>query len=176
MGQEMISYLQRLEIMAFFSGYPFVYLIILSIAGKPANRTVIKKRLVSILSFSYSITGILYLGFQLRNLYPDYSVAHVNSAIQNLYLAVWGLLSVLFWLPVLRKKPVFSLLHSLVFFYLLLKDIYFQTTSPSFEKSILKNDMNIYTNSILLNAAAFAVTAILYLIIIRFKKRSQPAL
>lgn len=169
----MISYLQRLEIMAFFTGYPLVYLIILSIAGKPESRTVTKRRLVSLLPFAYTLTGILYLGLQLKNFYPDYSFAHIRSEIQNPFLVTWGLLAILFCLPVLRKKPVYSLIHSMVFFYLLLKDIYSQVTSPAFEKSILKNDMNVYTDSILLNISTFAVIAILYFLIIRFRKKTN---
>ena len=64
MGNEMMSYLQRLEIMAFFSGYPVLYLIILAYAGKEELRTITKKRLVSLLPFAYALIGVLYSGLQ----------------------------------------------------------------------------------------------------------------
>ena len=139
----MMSYIQRLEIMAFFSGFPILYLIILSYAGKEELRTVTKKRLVALLPLAYSLVGILYLGLQLRNLFPDYSFSHISTSIQNPFLAGWGLLSILFFIPVLNRKPVICLLHSFVFFYFLLKDLYIQITSASAEKSILRNDVNI---------------------------------
>ena len=173
MGQEMISYLQRLEIMAFFSGYPLLYLIILSYAGKEELRTATKKRLVSLLPLAYALIGVLYLGLQLRNFYPDYSSKHITSSIQNPLLAFWGLLSILFFIPALNKKPVICLLHSLVFFYFLLKDLYIQIISTSTEKSILKNDINVYSDSILLNIAAFAIMAILYFLLLSVRKKTK---
>ncbi len=169
----MISYLQRLEIMAFFSGYPLLYLVILSYAGKEELRTITKKRLISLLPFAYGLIGILYLGLQLRNLYPDYSIRHITSAIQNPFLAGWGLLSIFSFIPVLNKKPVICLLHSLVFFYFLLKDLYIQIISTSAEKSILKNDINVYSDSILLNIAAFAIMAILYFLFLSVRKKTK---
>lgn len=175
MEEGLISYLQRLEIMAFFTGYPLVYFIILSLAGKPQTRTETKKRLVSFLPFAYSLIGILFLGLELRNLHPDYSLGHIRSEIENPFLVSWGLLAIFFCLPVLRKKPVISLLHSLVFFYLLLKDLYFQVTSSAAEKSILKNDMSVYADSILLNIAAFSAIVILYFLIKWFRNKTNPS-
>ena len=169
----MMSYLQRLEIMAFFSGYPLVYLITLAFAGKPQTRTVTKKQLVLLLPFSYALTGVLYLGLQLKNLYPDYSVVHINSEIQNPFLIIWGLLTVLFWIPALNKKPVISLLHSLVFFFPLLKDLYIQISSESADKSVLKNDMKVYSDSILLNISTFVFIIILYFLITHFRKTKK---
>ena len=169
----MISYLQRLEIMAFFSGFPLLYLIILSYAGKEELRTATKKRLVSLLPLAYGFIGALYLGLQLRNLYPDYSIRHITSAIQNPFLAGWGLLSIFSFIPAISKKPVICLLHSLVFFYFLLKDLYIQIISTSAEKSILKNDINVYSDSILLNIAAFAIMAILYFLFLSVRKKTK---
>ena len=170
MGQEMISYLQRLEIMAFFSGFPLLYLVILSYAGKEELRTTAKKRLVSLLPFAYALAGVLYWGLQLRNLYPDYSIKNIALTIQNPFLTGWGLLSVFFFIPALNKKTVLCLLHSLVFFSFLVKDLFITITSVSVESSILKNDLSVYTNSIFLNIIVFAVVVIFYFLKLRFRK------
>ena len=64
---------------------------------------------------------------------------------------VWGLLACLFWFPVLARKAVYSLLHSMVFFVLFFKDL-LNGISAASEKDILSNDMKVYTVSIVLNA------------------------
>jgi len=171
MGQELAAYLQRLEIMAFFIGYPLVYFIILTYAGKLETRTELKKRLITFLPLGYSITGLLFLGLQLRNLYPDYTFEHIRSEIQNPFLLLWGIMAIFFWLPFLRGKPFISLFHSLVFFYQLLKDLYLHITTPDVEKSILKNDMSVYANSLLLHIVVFSAISFFYFLIKWSSKR-----
>ena len=117
------AYMQRLELLAFFSGYPLVYTVVVFIAGgrPPGNK--FKRRMGSLLPFAYALVGSLYLGLQLKNLYPDYSIEYITLTMQQPYLMIWGLLSILFWIPTLAKKTVLSLLHSLVFFFLLVIDL-----------------------------------------------------
>lgn len=170
MDTTFFNYLQQLELMAFFSGYPLIYFVILSLAGNKSARPAFKTQLVSLLPLAYALTGTLYLGLQLRNLYPDYSMAHIKADFQYPFLKTWGLLSVFFWLPLLRKKPVISLLHSLVFFFLLIRDFYLQLSSASADGLILKNEMKVYTDSILINFSTFAAISIVYFLISRFRK------
>jgi len=165
MGNEMITYFDRLELLAFFSGYPLIYFIILSFVGNK-SKTAIKDNLIRCLPLGYALTGALYWGLQSKNLYPDYSLAQIQFPI----LKIWGLLAILFWLPVFRKKVIISLLHSLVFLYLILKTIFFQLFSKSTDKDFFKNDMKIYFDSILLNTATFIAIVILFLLIQRLKK------
>jgi hypothetical protein len=115
------------------------------------------------------LVGVLYLGLQLKNLYPDYSIEHMHRAIQQPWLTIWGLLSILFWIPALAKKPVLSLLHSLIFFILLLKDLFSQISAPT--KDMVRNDMNVYTVSLLLNLAAIAFMVLQSFLYTRFKNR-----
>ncbi len=161
--------------MAFFSGYPLIYFVILSFAGNKSARSAFKNHLVYLLPLAYALAGTLYLGLQLKNLYPDYSIAHIKADFHYPLLKIWGLLSVFFWLPSLRKKPVISLLHSLVFFYLLIKDFYLQLSSASDAKYDLKNDMRVYTDSILLNISALAATGIIYFLIYRLRKNKKSS-
>jgi hypothetical protein len=156
MSDSFFSYLQRLESMAFFSGFPLIYALAFAFAGSREKRKGIQERLVISLPFAYALLGVLYLGLQLKNLYPDYSIENIRLSIQNPWLTAWGLLSILFWIPALAKKPVLALLHSFVFFYFLLSDLFSHELGKT-DKSILKNDMNIYTTSILLNITCLLV-------------------
>lgn len=157
--------------MAFFSGYPLIYILLFSFAGNKTTRSPVKQQLVSLLPIAYALAGTLYLGLVLKNLYPDYSFTHIKEEFQNPLLKIWGLLSIFFWIPVFRKRPVISLLHSLVFFFLIIKDFYIQLTSAFADKNVLQNDMKIYTDSFLLNLGAFILVILISPLITRFKKK-----
>ena len=160
MGNDLFAYLDLLELMAFFSGYPLIYTIIHFAAGKPSSRPAFKKQLIALLPFSYAVLATLYMGLQLRNMWPDYSWSSFSMLLKYSLLKVWGLLGLLFWIPFLNKKPILSLLHSLVFFFFLLKDILDHNSRNG--SSNIKNDMKIYTDSLLLNTIVFVAIAILY--------------
>lgn len=174
MGDNFFSYLQQLELMAFFSGYPLLYAIVLSIAGKKQSRNNFKSKIVWLLPFSYALVGILYLGLQLKNLYPDYSAENIKIALEHPFLKIWGLLSLLFWIPALSKKTVFSLLHSFVFFFLLLKDFFVQSSFNEGNTHIIKNDMKVYTDSLMINISSLLVVSITYFLYQRIKQNNRP--
>jgi hypothetical protein len=171
MDNSFFAYLKQIELMVFFSGYPLVYAISVFIATllNPGNN--FSNRLVSVLPFAYALLGTLYLGFLLKILSPDYSIEHLRNTIQQPYLVGWGLLSILFWIPALAKKTVLSLLHSLIFFFILLKDLFSQVSLSS--NSIIKNDMNVYTTSILLNTGSLALMILLSYLVLRNRVSSQ---
>ncbi|HET7118292.1 MAG TPA: hypothetical protein VFI29_17475 [Hanamia sp.] len=170
MRNNFFAYIQQLELMAFFSGYCLLYAIILVFAGNKEQRNNFKSRVVSVLPLSYALVGTLFLGLQLKNLYLSYSYGNIRLSIHHPYLMIWGLLSILFWIPPFRKKKELSLLHSLVFFFIVVKDIFMQIGS-SVDENILKNDMRTFTVSFLLNLAAFILIALLYFFSYRIKKR-----
>ncbi len=173
MDDSFFIYLDRLELMAFFSGYTLIYSIIRSLADTERIKKMSQINISSILPNAYALVGILYLGLQLKNLYPDYTWAHIAAANPEPYLKIWGLLSILFFIPALNKKPVFSLLHSLVFFFFLVRDL-FQNAFQFFDKGVVKNDMKIYTISLLINMTAFIFIALVFFLYIRFKKIEIP--
>jgi hypothetical protein len=117
--------------------------------------------LVSILPFAYALMGTLYLSLQLNNLYPDYSIENIKRRIQQPGLQIWGLLSLLFWIPTLSKRQLLSILHSLVFFFMIIKDLFFQLIGFISDRNILRNDMKVYTVSVVLNLAAFTLLVLL---------------
>ena len=170
MDNSFFAYLHRLELMAFFSGYPLLYTVTLFIAGTQQFKSNFKNRVVPLLPFAYALVGTCYLGLQLKNLYPDYSIESITLTIQQPYLVTWGLLSILFWIPTLAKKTVLSLLHSLVFFFLLVIDLSSQLSSGT-DKDTIRNDMKIYTVSLLLNLIAISFMVLLSFLYTRNKKR-----
>lgn len=172
MDSPFFAYLQQLELMVFFSGYPLLYAATVFIASQRITKNNFTNRLVSVLPFAYALLGTLYLGFLLKILYPDYSIEHIDSIIQRPFLITWGLLSILFWIPALAKKKVLSLLHSLVFFFILLKDLVSQLFG-SHENSIIKNDMNVYTTSLLLNIGSLALMVLLSFLFSANTRRSR---
>ena len=175
MNDSFFSYLHRLELIAFFSGYPLVYAIVLFIAGNKASRNNLKRKIVSLLPFAYGLVGILYFGFQLKTLYPDYSIEHMKESMYYPYLVLWGISAAFFLIPVIAKKPVLSILHSSVFFLLLLKDIFFQSTGSGTDKNIIRNDMKLYTNSLLLNTGAIIAVTLIYFLLSRLKSYKKSS-
>lgn len=155
MGSNIFTYVQQLEMLAFFSGYPLVYYLVRFITGNASFKSRWGAGAASILPFAYALTGTLYLGLQLKNLYPDFTFENIKFRIQQPFLCIWGLLSILFWIPALSKRQILSVLHSLVFFLIIIKDLFFQVTGVTRDRDIIKNEMTVYTVSIFLNLAAF---------------------
>ena len=169
MENSFFAYLQQLELMAFFSGYPLLYVLIFFVAENKQSRNNLKKRIISALPYVYPVLGTLYLGLQLKNLYPDYSFENIKQTMPHPWLITWGLLSILFWIPALGKKTILSLIHSLVFFFFLARDLFLQLSASS-DNSIIKNDMNVYSNSLLLNTGIFVFILLLSFLFSLYKK------
>src|SRR5579863_8334717 len=124
MDNGLLSYLQKLELIGFFAGYPLIYAVVVFLGDSIKDKRGIMARVVSLLPFAYALVGVLFLGFQLKKLYPDYSMGHLKQAIQQPFLITWALTSILFWVPALSKKKVLSLVHSLIFFLLPVTDLF----------------------------------------------------
>jgi hypothetical protein len=153
MDDNFLSYVQHLELIAFFSGYPFIYVLAFFVVRNKKINNIFKHKVVSLLPFSYALISTLFVGFQLKKLYPDYSLENM----QQPYLVILGVLAILFWIPALAKNVVLSLIHGLVFFFFLAKDLFLHFSSLTSDDSIVNNDMKIYSLSLLLNLASFAL-------------------
>ena len=162
MNDNFFVYLHRLELIAFFSGYPLVYAAVLLIAGNPYNRNEWRKTIVSLLPYSYALVVTLYLVFEIRNLYPDYSFENLKQFTTHPFLVIWAILAILFWIPFFAKRPIWTLLHSLVFFILLINDLFFSKAFSADDKNLIRNDMKLYTASILLNIISIISIAFIY--------------
>ncbi len=160
MDNSFLAYLQRLELIGFFSGYPLIYAVALFLADNERLKKTFISRIAPLLPFAYALVGTLFLGFELKKLYPIYSIEHIKQSIQHPYLVIWGLLVMFFWIPALNKKIYFSLIHSLVFFYLVVSDIFVQLYSSG-DADIVKNDMKVYASSLFLNLCTLVFLVLL---------------
>lgn len=167
------SYLQQLEAMAFFSGYPLLFALVVFIAGNKKLSEETEKYLIGNLPYTYAFVGVLFWGLQLKNLFPDYSIEHINQLIHRPFLVLWGMGSVLFGIPVFSKISILPLLHSSVFFFFLLKDVFLQSISFSVDKNIVRNDMKIYTDSLLLNLGVYVLVTLTIFLISSKKRKSH---
>lgn len=168
MGDIFLTYIQYLELIAFFSGYPLLYAVINAL-GDSFKKNSWLQLSMKLLPISYALTGLLYLGLQLKNFYPDYSLHRLQQSITLPWLTLWGILSILFFFPSLARKKQFSLLHSLVFLFLLVKNFYTQYTADVKDFNMVKNDMKLYAASIILNFAALVVV-ILFSFLLKGRK------
>lgn len=171
MDNSFFIYLEQLELMGFFSGYFLIYLLVKFTADVLLQKKIIYINLTMLLPYAYAIVGIMFLGFQLKNLYPDYSIDNLKSTTQNAFLKILALLSVFFFIPALAKKPVLSVLHSLVFFYFIVRDLFLYFFKDA-DNNLLQNDMNIYARSILLNLISFLLVALFYFLFIFLKRKN----
>lgn len=173
MNQSFLEYLDRLELMVFFCGYPVLYAIVQFTGNfNTTGKFPINARLVKLLPYSYAFTGILYLGLVLKNMSPDISFDNLAHYFGGISLRLWALLSLLFWIPLFSRKPLFSLLHSLVFFYFLVADI-IKAISSDTAADMVKNDMKIYFTSILINIVSFIVIALIFFICQRLRSKKE---
>jgi len=171
MDDSFLASLQKLEAMAFFSGYALVYTVAHFLFANHVLKRPFIGRAVSFLPFSYALLGTLFLGFQLKKLYPDYSFEHIRLTIQQPYLLIWGLLSITFWIPAVSKRAVLSLIHNFIFFYFLASDLFIQLITPSADNNIIKNDMKVYAASIILNLGILGFLTTLLLLSTYYKKK-----
>ena len=162
---ELMSLAERLEMLAFFSGYPLVFYVIYFFAGKALQRSVYKNRAIYLFPLTYALLGTLYWGLQLRNWYPDYQINDIVNNTHYIYSKIWALLAILFWIPFFFKRPFLSILHSLFFFFLLLRDMFSQLLFHNQDSYTLRNEMKIYTVSLLLNLFSLVIISMFYFLV-----------
>lgn len=163
MGRNLLEFADWVEMETFFSAYLLLFLVIYFFATKRVSLAIAKSRLLSSLPRAYALLGTFYLGLQVMNLYPDFHFYIVISESRFIYLKIWGLLAVVFWFPYFSRKIFISLLHSVVFFILMLISFSTQLFSSGTDSNMITNNIKIYTASILLNLVAFTVISLLRL-------------
>ena len=170
MGIDFESYIQQLQLIGFFSGFPLIYAIVSVIAGPAEKRNEFRNNLVRFLPLSYGLAGILFLGFIFQN-YDRKSWMEVMRAAGSSYLlTAFGILAIFFLLPILRRPPWLSLLHSLVFFGLFVKEIFFQPSPDIYRRS---NNMKVYTDSLILQAGCFIAILLLFYLFKAIRLKSK---
>lgn len=162
MDNDIFRYLARLEIMVFFAGYAviyaFVYFLVAEFRKKPKA---IISLLRELLPYGYAVSATLFLGFIIKKVYTGYDMGVEVTKLHHPFLVILGLTALLFWLKPIRKFTVLSLIHSLVFFYYIPRDIILNFSADQ-GNDIVKNDMNILSSSLLLNASCLFTVLIIH--------------
>jgi hypothetical protein len=173
MDNNLFTYIEHLELITFFAGYPLVYAAVHVIAGNQLNKQGFVKKLAGLLPFAYALTATLFLGLVIKNISVNRTtnIMAVSPIISN--LEIWGCLAIVCWIPFVAKKPIISLLHSLFFFFILLKDILFQNASSA---EVIKNDMKIYTDSLILNTGTFLLVIMVSSFIYKVSSKTGSSL
>ena len=169
MGADLQTFIQRLELLGFFAGYPLLYALVSVISGYRSGASGgggDRAKLPALLPTAYASVGALFLFYLLWQ-------AARSGSFGILALRAWGIGAILFWLPRWRKFPVYSLLHSLVFFGLMVSDMVtgFSTLSG---RDQVANDIRVISLGFVLNATVFAL--ILLVVFIRRTIRQRPGI
>ncbi|CAN5141298.1 hypothetical protein BH09BAC2_BH09BAC2_16260 [soil metagenome] len=161
MGQGFAAYIQRMELIAFFSGYALVYAFVHFIAGEHHKKcSVWQTRMIGFLPYAHALSGTLYVGLILKELSNNFSFDNLIKSFSSGW-NLFAFISLLFWLPFFNRRKWVPLMHSLVFFYLLIKDIVLQLSYAD-TNDMVNNDLRIYTASIFINTASLLVIIIFY--------------
>jgi hypothetical protein len=169
MGNIFFAYIRLMEVMAFFSGYTLLYAVTFLVFGNNKTKNNFSRIIVSLLPFSYALIATLFFGLQLKYLFHDVAAGNLKSIMEQPFLAIWGIIAMLFWIPAIARKTSLSLIHSLVFFFFLVRDLYLQLFASA-DKDILRNDMRIFTLSLLLNLVTFGLILLIFYVITLTKK------
>lgn len=165
MGSDLMTLLQRFELLTFFAGYPFLYILVALIAGWRTDAAGVgMQKLPMLLPTSYAMAGTLFLMFLIWQ-------ANRPASFPISALRLWGVLAMTFWLPALRNRRILPLLHSLVFFGLIALDIIMGLSTPAGRDQI-HNDMTICSISFLLHATVFVF--LLLAVFVRRTIRRRP--
>jgi hypothetical protein len=108
MGFNFIVYFEKLELLAFFSGFPIIFLLVFWCFGST------KKQVLSWLPLSYALAGTLYISYVIYN-GASHSLVDLSSLSLITALKTWSLFSLLFWIPFFRKRIAWPFIHSLFF-------------------------------------------------------------
>lgn len=138
MGTDFLSFIQRYELILFFAGYPLLYTLISSLP---------KQRMS--LPVAYAMAGTFFLLFLFWK-------ANRPGSLVIIALRYWGVLAMLFWIPGLRKLRLWSLLHSLVFFAIMVRDMVGALSAP-YGRETVGGDMRIFSISFFLYALLFVL-------------------
>lgn len=173
MNDDFFIGLERLELISFFAGFPLLYFLIHFFADFIKDQNKLINKLKLLLPYAYALTGLAFIGYILYNLYPDFSFKQIKDSNQLIYLKIWAFTSILFFIPFFAQKPIYSLLHSLVFFFLLLQDFFHYLSGNKEMLYPIKNDMKVYTDSLLLQAMSLLVVFVLIFVINRIRREKQ---
>ncbi|OIR05095.1 hypothetical protein GALL_129110 [mine drainage metagenome] len=160
---DLFEYIGKLELIAFFSAFPLVYYIVFYIASDiPWIHSPHIKKLPVYLPRAYALTVTLYCAMKIN----EYLPVHISTFSFDLtspyfYLKGWAFAGLLFWLPGIRTKSKWALVHSIPFILLIVYD-FFNYYHHTIETEVLHNEMRLYFVSVLINLVTLLMVALYF--------------
>lgn len=170
MDESIFAYFELLEVLAFFAGYAILYALVHVLAEIDSKKFKNKLGLLlPLLPHAYALTGLLFLGHLIKGIFLVNNQVDGPILIDIPLLHTIGLLSLLFWIPIFRKRAWLSLLHSLFFFsYICIDLVKYMRDKVGVE--ILQNDMKVLLDSVLISLFSLTCVTLLNYLRIRISK------
>lgn len=141
-------FLEKLELLAFFSAFPLYYYLVNVVASEFSFQKKWILALPSSITLVYGIITLLYIGMKVNQMFEIHLFKlEFNNTIT--YFKIWSSLGVLFFLPAMKVKSKWALFHSIPFtLWIVIDFILFYRSQVS--RDIINNEMRLYFTSLLL--------------------------
>jgi hypothetical protein len=160
------TYIEKLELIAFFSAFPLVYLLVQILVRDILPQKTWLSNIFKRLPITYALVSFLFLGMKMNQMIQSHFF-YFNYSNLISYLEIWAYSGVLFFVPSIGSKPKWSLIHSIPFISLILFDI-----AAFFLKKVgndvLQNEMRLYFTSTILYVVVTLITTILSTIWVKY--------
>ena len=166
------TYIDKLELIAFFSAFPLFYFLIISFYTKPLTaKFKFLKSIPTLISNTYATMTVLYMGMKLNQLYLQNTFATIQ--IQYLttifILKCWTVFGFLFFFNFFRTKPLIALAHSSIYFLILFID-FFQYYNRQIDIEVFHNEMRLYIIGFIAYITILSILLIIRLIRLKYRK------
>lgn len=145
---DLFVYLEKLELLAFFSAFPLYYFLVIVLATEYSFQKKWIVNLPNIIPLVYLIITFLYLGMKVNQIF-DVHVFKLDLQNTITYFKIWSTLGLLFLIPYFRTKRIWTFFHSIPYTFLIVVDFihYFKN---QILKEVINNEMHLYFISFLL--------------------------
>lgn len=160
---DLFDYIEKLELVAFFSAYPMVYYIVIYISSDIKwIRSPRIKKLPVYLPRAYALTATLYCAMKINEYLPvRISTFSFDLTSLYFYLKGWAFLGLIFWLPGINTKGKWALIHSIPFIVLIAYD-FFNYYNHEIKIETVHNEMQLYFVSVLINLITLSIVALYF--------------
>jgi hypothetical protein len=157
---DIFSFIDKLELIAFFSGY-LIVLIFISIIIYNYKSIKWINCLNSILTQSYGIIGLMYLGMKIHQYLPTlikYPLSTIQLPLDFIHILAY--LSFIFLFLPIRIGYKISIIHSAIYLSIVLYYTAQYTFYHNLDYSFIHNILNVFIDSLLLNMTILSLVFI----------------
>lgn len=148
---DLLVYLEKLELLAFFSAFPLYYLLVHFITNELSIQKKWVKAMPNNITLVYAIVTLLYFGMKLNQIF-EMHVLNFDMHNYMHYFKIWALLGLVFFIPFFANKKKWVLFHSFPFIGIILVD-FVRFFFNGLSKDAINNEMRLYFTSLLLQTA-----------------------